>query len=358
MIANGDSDTVIAEKAAKVLPRPNQTDWMRLERTFFVHFGVNTFNEVEWGTGCEEPASFNPTELDANQWLGAMENFGGKLIVLVCKHHDGFCLWPTGYTPHSVIASPWRGGKGDLVREVADAARARGIKLAVYLSPAGLYQLRTSPKNPAGYYGNGSSNMLSVIPTYPAGFKSNPAKGRAPAPGFTDYAYEVDDYNRYFPNQLYELLTQYGQISEVWFDGANPDPNLGHAGKVFEHRNQLQFHRPEHRNAAILPANSSLVSHRWSSLHSAIALVFWNNTCELGNFQLGLHLKPVGLLNTLGFYDLLLQFLAHLQDQQFLSANHYSMLTVGSEPEALLIRPMTTKHTLVTKPVNVARTVC
>jgi len=226
VISDGDSDAVIAEKAAKVLPRANQTDWMRLERTFFLHFGVNTFNQVEWGSGREEPAIFNPTELDANQWLGAIENFGGKMIVLVSKHHDGFCMWPTRYTPHSVVASPWRGGKGDLVREVADAARAHGIKLAVYLSPADLYQLKTNPKNPAGYYGNGSSNVLSVIPTDPASFQSNPANGRAPAPGFTNYTYVVDDYNRYFLNQLYELLTEYGLIYEVWFDGANPDPSV------------------------------------------------------------------------------------------------------------------------------------
>jgi alpha-L-fucosidase len=226
VISNGDSDAVIAEKAAKVLPRANQSDWMRLERTFFLHFGVNTFNEVEWGTGREEPSIFNPTELNANQWLDAVTNFGGKMIVLVCKHHDGFCYWPTRYTPHSVAASPWRGGKGDEVREVAAAARAHGVKLAVYLSPADLYQLRTNPKNPSGYYGNGSSNVLSVIPTDPASFKSDPSKGRAPTPGFKTYRYEVDDYNRYFLNQLYELLTEYGPIAEVWFDGANPDPSV------------------------------------------------------------------------------------------------------------------------------------
>jgi len=226
VIAEGDSDAIIAEKAAKVLPRANQMDWMRLERTFFLHFGVNTFNEVEWGTGREEPSLFNPAELDANQWLDAVTNFGGKMIVLVCKHHDGFCYWPTRYTPHSVAASPWHGGKGDEVREVADAARTHGVKLGVYLSPADLYQLRTNPKNPAGYYGNGSSNVLSAIPTDPASFKTDPSKGRAPTPGFTNYAYVVDDYNRYFLNQLYELLTQYGPIEEVWFDGANPDPSV------------------------------------------------------------------------------------------------------------------------------------
>jgi alpha-L-fucosidase len=226
VISNSDSDAVIAEKAAKVLPRANQTDWMRLEQTFFVHFGVNTFNGVEWGSGHEDPSIFNPSSLDANQWVGAMKNFGGKMVVLVSKHHDGFCLWPTRYTTHSVAASPWRDGKGDVVREVANAARAHGLKLAVYVSPADLYQLRTNPKNPAGYYGNGSSNLPSVIPTDPAGFKSNPALGRAPAAGFTNYTYVVDDYNRYFLNQLYELLTEYGPIAEVWFDGANPDPSV------------------------------------------------------------------------------------------------------------------------------------
>ena len=249
VVNEGDSDAVIAEKAAKVLPRANQTDWMRLERTFFLHFGVNTFNEVEWGSGREDASIFNPTALDANQWLDAVTNFGGKMIVLVCKHHDGFCYWPTRYTPHSVAASPWRDGKGDEVREVADAAKAHGVKLAVYLSPADLYQLRTNPKNPAGYYGNGSSNVLSVIPTDPASFKTNPTLsrtplrrhvtplltprlktnpilGRAPPPGFKSYTYVVDDYNRYFLNQLYELLTEYGPIGEVWFDGANPDPSV------------------------------------------------------------------------------------------------------------------------------------
>src|ERR1022692_1744638 len=226
VINEGDSDAVIAQKAAKVLPRPNQAAWMRLERTFFLHFGVNTFNEVEWGTGREDPALFNPTALDANQWLDAVKNFGGTMFVLVCKHHDGFCLWPTRYTPHSVASSPWRGGQGVEVREVALAVRAHGVKLAVYLSPADLYQLKTNPKNPAGYYGNGSSNVLSVIPTDPASFQRDPSKGRAPVPGFTNYTYVVDDYNRYFLNQLYELLTEYGPIAEVWFDGANPDPSV------------------------------------------------------------------------------------------------------------------------------------
>jgi len=226
VVEAGDSPNVIAEKAAKVLPRANQVDWMRLERTFFLHFGVNTFNEVEWGSGREEPSLFNPSALDARQWLRAVKQLDGKMIVLVAKHHDGFSMWPTRYTAHSSAASPWRGGKGDLVREVAQAAKEAGVKFAVYLSPADLYQLKTNPKNPAGYYGNGSAKLKSTIPTDPAGFKSEPGKGRKPTPGFGSFSYEVDDYNRYFLNQLYELLTEYGPIGEVWFDGANPDPSV------------------------------------------------------------------------------------------------------------------------------------
>lgn len=226
VIAEGDSPAVIAEKAAKVLPRPNQSAWMRLERTFFLHFGVNTFNEVEWGSGREDASIFNPTDLDARQWLRAVQQLDGKMLVLVAKHHDGFSMWPSRYTTHSSAASPWRGGNGDLVREVADAARDAGVKLAIYLSPADLYQLRTNPKNPAGYYGNGSPKLKSTIPTDPASFSSDPSRGRTPPPGLKSYTYEVNDYNRYFLNQLYELLTEYGPVHEVWFDGANPDPSV------------------------------------------------------------------------------------------------------------------------------------
>ena len=226
VIAAGDSASVIAEKAAKVLPRPNQSAWMRLEQTYFIHFGPNTFRGVEWGNGHEDPAIFNPTALDADQWIRTIKDAGGTMVILVAKHHDGLSLWPTRYSDHSVAASPWRNGQGDLVREVADAARKQGIKLGIYLSPADLWQLKTNPTNPDGLYGDGSAKLPSLIPTDPASFKSDPAKGRALAPGFQSYTYDVNDYNRYFLNQLYELLTQYGPVDEVWFDGANPDPSV------------------------------------------------------------------------------------------------------------------------------------
>ena len=226
VISHGDTDAVIAEKAARVLPRPNQTAWMRLERTYFIHFGPNTFRGVEWGDGQEDPSLFNPTALDADQWVRTIKEGGGKMVILVCKHHDGFCVWPSRYTGHTVVASPWRAGRGDEVREVAEAAHKYGVKMAVYLSPADLYQLRTNPTNPGGYYGNGSASVPSTIPTDPASFKTDPTQERTPPSGFKNYTYTVNDYNRYFLNQLYELLTEYGPIYEVWFDGANPDPSV------------------------------------------------------------------------------------------------------------------------------------
>ena len=199
-ISSGDSSAVIAEKVAKLLPRSNQTAWMRLERTFFIHFGPNTFRGVEWGDGREDPSIFNPSELDADQWIRSIKDAGGRMVVLVCKHHDGFNLWPTRYSNHSVAASPWRGGKGSVVGDVAGAARKHGVELGVYLSPADLYQLRTNPTNPAGYYGNGSPRLRSVIPTDPASFKTDPSQGRMLSPALESFTYEVNDYNRYFLN--------------------------------------------------------------------------------------------------------------------------------------------------------------
>lgn len=225
-ILPGDSPEVIAEKAAKVLPRPNQSAWMNLERTFFIHFGPNTFRGVEWGYGQEDPSIFNPTAFDADQWLRTIKMAGGKMAILVCKHHDGLCLWPSRYTNHSVASSTWRNGKGNEVGDVAAAAHKYGIKLGVYLSPADLFQLRTNPKYPGGYYGNESPKLKSVIPTDPAHFKSDPSQLRKIKDGQPTFSYVVDDYNRYFLNQLYELLTEYGAVDEVWFDGANPDPSV------------------------------------------------------------------------------------------------------------------------------------
>ena len=217
-----DSDERIIEKAAKLLPHPRQVAWQRLETTYFIHFGPNTFTGREWGTGTESPSVFNPTALDAGQWIREIDRAGGKMVMLVVKHHEGFCLWPSRYTNHDVASSPWMDGKGDLVRAVARECTDRGIAFGVYLSPADLYQIESPPGFGSGLYGNGSRSVRSIIPTDPAAFRSSPGKGRTPPAGKPRLEYTVDDYNRYFLNQLYELLTEYGPIAEVWFDGANP----------------------------------------------------------------------------------------------------------------------------------------
>jgi alpha-L-fucosidase len=216
------------EKLAAIVPSDVQYNWQRKYDVYaFIHFGPNTFTGAEWGTGKENPAVFNPSALDTRQWAKALKSAGMTMAVLTVKHHDGFCLWPTRYTEQSVKNSPWKDGKGDVVREFVDAVRAEGIDVGIYLSPADLFQI----ENAAGYYGDGSKPADSVIPTDPASFKSDPTKTRpAPTQGFganVTYACKVDDYNRYFLNQLYELLTEYGPVAEVWFDGATPKSKGG-----------------------------------------------------------------------------------------------------------------------------------
>ncbi len=166
--------------AARPVPTADQLQWHRDELALFAHFGVNTFTDREWGQGTESPSIFNPTALDARQWTRAAKAAGFKMVILTAKHHDGFCLWPTATTAHSVKSSPFRGGEGDVVREVADACRADGLRLGLYLSPW--------DRN-ASVYGS-------------------------------------DGYHDFYLTQLRELLTRYGRVDEVWFDGANGEgPN-------------------------------------------------------------------------------------------------------------------------------------
>lgn len=120
---------------AAPLPTPEQLAWQKIELTMFCHFGVNTFTDREWGDGKEDEKIFNPSELDCDQWVQAAQAGGFKLMILTAKHHDGFCLWPSAHTRHSVKLSPWKNGKGDVVREFVTACRKGEMKVGLYLSP-------------------------------------------------------------------------------------------------------------------------------------------------------------------------------------------------------------------------------
>jgi alpha-L-fucosidase len=162
-------------------PSPSQLAWQRDELALFLHFGVNTFTDREWGDGREDPAIFAPGGLDARQWARTARAAGARALILTAKHHDGFCLWPSRVTDHSVARSRWRGGAGDVVREFTDACKHEGLRAGLYLSPWD---------------------------------RNAPAYGDSPR------------YNDFYCDQLTELLTRYGPIAEVWFDGANGEgPN-------------------------------------------------------------------------------------------------------------------------------------
>ena len=169
------------DMAARLIPTPQQLSWQQMELTAFLHFGINTFTGREWGDGKEDPALFNPSELNAEQWVRTLKEAGFKMVLLTAKHHDGFCLWPTATTKHSVASSPWKNGQGDVVRELRKACDKYDMKFGVYLSPW--------DRNAECY-------------------------GDSPR------------YNDFFIRQLTELLTNYGEVHEVWFDGANGEgPN-------------------------------------------------------------------------------------------------------------------------------------
>ncbi|MDE7459770.1 MAG: alpha-L-fucosidase [Paramuribaculum sp.] len=205
----GDSHELIIEKAAHVVPNERQMDALENEFIAFIHFGPNTFSRREWGTGFEDPKLFKPSGLDTDQWVKSMKDAGMKMVVITAKHHDGYVIWQSRYTDHGIMSSDFMDGKGDVLRDLAASCKKYGMKLGVYLSPADLYQI----ENADGLYGNLSKKTLRTIP--------REVDGR-PFANDTKFEFVVDDYNEYFLNQLFELLTEYGPIHEVWFDGAHP----------------------------------------------------------------------------------------------------------------------------------------
>ncbi|MCS2775792.1 alpha-L-fucosidase [Bacteroides fragilis] len=130
----------VVRLATEVRPSHRQLDYQQREMLGFIHIGMNTFTGAEWGTGKEDPSLFNPSQLDADKWVKTFKDAGITGVILVAKHHDGFCVWPSKYTPHTVARSPWRNGKGDLVKEVADACRKYDMKLCLYLSPWDMHE--------------------------------------------------------------------------------------------------------------------------------------------------------------------------------------------------------------------------
>jgi alpha-L-fucosidase len=171
-----------AQDAIDIKPSPQQVAWQDLEFGVIIHFGTNTFLDREWGDGTADPKIFNPTAFDPEQWMRAIQAAGARYVVLVAKHHDGFCLWPSAQTDYSVKSSPWENGTGDVVRRVSDVARKYGLKFGVYLSPWDRHEPR---------YANSA------------------------------------EYDKYYAAQLDELATNYGDLVEFWLDGA------GSAGHVY-----------------------------------------------------------------------------------------------------------------------------
>lgn len=218
-LTGNEGDAALLEMASNVVPSPRQLAYHEEEFIGFIHFGPNTFTGKEWGNGMEDAKVFAPKEVDTDQWCRVMKDAGMTKLIITVKHHDGYCTWQTRYNKQfSVHQSPWMGGKGDVLRLLSESCRKHGLKLGVYLSPADLFQIESKD----GLYGNGSKPAESVIPTQPESFQTDPAKARETTPGAPVFRYQIDDYNRYLMNQLYELLTEYGPIHEVWFDGAHP----------------------------------------------------------------------------------------------------------------------------------------
>jgi alpha-L-fucosidase len=210
-----------AQNFSEVKPAPQQVAWQDLEFGVIIHFSTNTFLDREWGDGTADPSVFNPTEFNPDQWMEAIRASGAKYVVLVAKHHDGFCLWPTEQTNYSVKASPWEDGKGDVVGDVARSARKYGLRFGVYLSPWD----RHEPK-----------------------YKDSAA------------------YDDYYQAELTELATRYGDLVEFWLDGAGSGGHIYSFPKIVE---TLRTYQPN----TIVFADTGLFEYgdaRWVGTESGI----------------------------------------------------------------------------------------
>ncbi|WP_371773637.1 alpha-L-fucosidase [Streptomyces sp. NBC_01438] len=243
-----DSPERIIEKAANIVPTTGQLAWQQREVTAFTHFGMNTFTGREWGSGTEDEKLFAPKSIDADQWMRAYKAAGIKQVMLTVKHHDGFVLYPSRYTDHSVALSP---GSPDVVALYVKAARKAGLKVGLYLSPSDGAELphawhadwvetirakeaageslslpermalEDGDRAPAGQgrFGNGSAVTERTIPTLVPG---DDRAARVKSGKLPTFKVKADDYDAYYLNQLYEIFTQYGPVEELWLDGANP----------------------------------------------------------------------------------------------------------------------------------------
>jgi alpha-L-fucosidase len=205
---------LLAQNSVDIKPSPQQVEWQDLEFGVIIHFGTNTFLDREWGDGTADPKVFAPTKFDPDQWMRAIQAAGAKYVVLVAKHHDGFCLWPTAQTDYSVKGSPWENGHGDVVRQVSESARKLGLKFGIYLSPWDRHE-----------------------------------------PKYRDSA----EYDNYYVAELQELASNYGNLVELWLDGA------GSAGHVYDFPRYIENLRMYQPNTLVF-ADAALFEYgdiRW-----------------------------------------------------------------------------------------------
>ncbi|WP_225848975.1 RICIN domain-containing protein [Streptomyces sp. HPF1205] len=205
-VAPSDPPATIIANAANVVPSQRQLAWERLEETAFLHFGVNTYDGREWGTGTEDPNIFQPTGLDTDQWAASLKAAGFKEAILTAKHHDGFLLFPSKYSSFGVASSSWDNHQGDVIKNFTASMHKYGLKVGIYLSPADLHE-----NQPGGRYANGSAYKAVTIPSDSSEITNG-----------VSFHFTSDDYNTYYENTLYELLSRYGSVDELWWDNANP----------------------------------------------------------------------------------------------------------------------------------------